>query len=126
MFSNIKSRLSFSFNANAGANQSQKLDFFKDEITEVVQIHQQESNEKFRIIIQQQKDMLQKLLELQTLVKNQSITSEKCVICLDKTLSVAVKPCGHVVYCHICAQKVEKICPICRREVAETLRLYFP
>ena len=52
----------------------------------------------------------------------------KCVICLDKPLLIALKPCGHVCACHKCAKKlpVHGECPICRTVITGTLKVYFP
>ena len=52
--------------------------------------------------------------------------NNKCVICLDKSLCVALRPCGHVIACFECAQKLPKECPICRKTISDTLRIYFP
>ena len=53
-------------------------------------------------------------------------SNNKCVICLDRSLSVAIRPCGHVIACFDCAQKLPNECPICRSVILDTLRVYFP
>ena len=50
----------------------------------------------------------------------------KCVICLDKSLTYAVRPCGHLIACTDCAEKLPKECPICRRNISDTLKIFFP
>ena len=40
--------------------------------------------------------------------------NKKCVICIDKDLSVALVPCGHMIACKSCAKKLPPVCPICR------------
>ena len=40
---------------------------------------------------------------------------------------VALVPCGHVCYCESCAgAAAEETCPICREEIRETLKLFYP
>ena len=39
----------------------------------------------------------------------------KCMFCLQKPLSAAWIPCGHMVSCYDCARHMEKRCPICRQ-----------
>jgi rubrerythrin len=51
---------------------------------------------------------------------------KKCVICLDKDLSVALVPCGHMFACKSCAKKMPHVCPICRSAITDTLKIYFP
>ena len=50
----------------------------------------------------------------------------KCVICLDKPFTHAVRPCGHLIACTDCAEKLSKKCPICRRTIFATLRIFLP
>ena len=52
--------------------------------------------------------------------------NEKCVICLENTLTIAMKGCGHLVSCHACASKLQKECPICRAPNIGTMKIYFP
>jgi hypothetical protein len=49
-----------------------------------------------------------------------------CVVCLDKPLTHAVRPCGHLIACTDCAEKLSKKCPICRRPIFATLRIFLP
>ena len=51
---------------------------------------------------------------------------EKCVICLDNPLEIALKACGHLVSCHDCAKRLPYECPICRSPIDGTLKIYFP
>ena len=53
-------------------------------------------------------------------------TAPNCVVCLDKPLTHAVRPCGHFIACTDCAEKLPKECPICRRTISDTLRIFFP
>ena len=57
-------------------------------------------------------------------VKTES--DNKCVICLDKPLTIAVRPCGHMISCLECVKKLSPKCPICRSTISDTLKIYFP
>lgn len=46
-----------------------------------------------------------------------------CVICLDDAAIIAVMPCGCLCYCQTCAT-VPQGCPLCRRAVHHTTRIY--
>lgn len=52
-----------------------------------------------------------------------------CVICMTNKRTHAVKECGHVSMCHICAKKqfeVNAECPICRVEMIDfPIKLFF-
>ena len=50
-------------------------------------------------------------------------SSWACRICFDSPMQVVFLPCKHFVCCDACAQKSE-MCPICRREVSRTMRVY--
>ena len=50
----------------------------------------------------------------------------KCVICLDKSSTHAVRPCGHLIACSDCAEKLSKECPICRCIISDTLKIFIP
>ena len=40
------------------------------------------------------------------------------VVCLDAPTRVKLKPCGHLVLCEACSQRVD-VCPVCREPIAE-------
>ena len=42
----------------------------------------------------------------------------ECVVCLDAPTGVKLKPCGHLVLCEACSQRVD-VCPVCREPIAE-------
>ncbi|XP_015282475.1 PREDICTED: E3 ubiquitin-protein ligase XIAP [Gekko japonicus] len=46
-----------------------------------------------------------------------------CKICMDKTISVVLIPCGHLVTCKDCAEAVEK-CPLCCTVIAKRQKIY--
>ena len=49
-----------------------------------------------------------------------------CCICLADKARQAAIPCGHLVFCDICARRPQSTCPICRRRVFSLLRVYTP
>ena len=81
-----------------------------------------------------QQNLLQNLvLDLKNCKSNQKAekieaesTDNKCVICLDKPFTHALRPCGHLIACTDCAKKLPKECPICRRTISDTLKIFFP
>merc|ERR1712051_716417 len=90
-----------------------------------------QQKEYLKDIYNRQKDDLkqQELQDDQVEIKDQAKErNTKCVICLDKPLLIALKPCGHVCACHKCAKKlpVHGECPICRTVITGTLKVYFP
>ncbi|XP_070544141.1 E3 ubiquitin-protein ligase MYLIP-like isoform X2 [Ptychodera flava] len=48
-----------------------------------------------------------------------------CQVCLDKKISCAFCPCGHMMCCETCAQECKK-CPLCRAEITYIQRVFFP
>jgi len=70
-------------------------------------------------------------LKIQHEMDQSSVTQEankskdECLVCMDKPLSVALVPCGHVCYCLECAEReTVKECPNCRSKVDEMQRIY--
>lgn len=49
---------------------------------------------------------------------------KNCKICMDAAVEVTFVPCGHLVVCQACSQGL-KMCPICRKDVDESVRTYF-
>eukprot|EP01114_Cavostelium_apophysatum_P023104 TRINITY_DN8601_c0_g1_i1.p1 TRINITY_DN8601_c0_g1~~TRINITY_DN8601_c0_g1_i1.p1 ORF type:complete len:248 (+),score=41.24 TRINITY_DN8601_c0_g1_i1:116-859(+) len=47
----------------------------------------------------------------------------KCVICLDDEATVASNRCGHCCLCPPCAKGLKK-CPICQRDIGQTILIY--
>ena len=52
-------------------------------------------------------------------------TDKKCCVCLDSAVQCAFVPCGHMVTCLNCADRVENDgCPICRSDIVMALRIF--
>ena len=47
-----------------------------------------------------------------------------CIICYKKTKNIVYHNCNHLVCCEDCANKVD-ICPICRKEIVKTQKIYY-
>ena len=51
----------------------------------------------------------------------------KCKLCLENTMTHALLPCKHMFLCQECSEKVNvqgNTCPVCRREVLGTIKIY--
>uniref|UniRef100_A0A8C4QHW7 Leucine-rich repeat and death domain-containing protein 1 n=1 Tax=Eptatretus burgeri TaxID=7764 RepID=A0A8C4QHW7_EPTBU len=60
---------------------------------------------------------------LETDISSTMLSRSECVVCLDRETELVFLPCGHVCCCMQCAGSL-CICPLCRREVQNTIRLY--
>ncbi|KAJ8535101.1 hypothetical protein ON010_g13635 [Phytophthora cinnamomi] len=52
---------------------------------------------------------------------------DECVICFDGPQEAVCVPCGHNAVCMDCAQELldtTRLCPVCRQQVREVIRLY--
>mmetsp|Transcript_103655 Transcript_103655/g.200866 ORF Transcript_103655/g.200866 Transcript_103655/m.200866 type:complete len:217 (-) Transcript_103655:65-715(-) len=67
------------------------------------------------------------LHEIETLKKTISDDKQgQCVICWEGTPCFALVPCGHIVLCQRCNGRSVEQCPVCRRKVVTSLRVYKP
>ena len=51
------------------------------------------------------------------------LSAQLCKICCSAGLSVLFEPCGHLVACQACAERVES-CPVCREPILHHLRAF--
>ncbi|GMF47963.1 unnamed protein product [Phytophthora fragariaefolia] len=54
-------------------------------------------------------------------------SNDECVICFDGPQEAVCVPCGHNAVCMDCAQELvdtTRLCPVCRQQVREVIRLY--
>jgi hypothetical protein len=49
--------------------------------------------------------------------------SNTCKVCLEKEVHAVFLPCGHLVCCMTCSEKVEK-CPLCRTNILGSVKAY--
>lgn len=55
--------------------------------------------------------------------RNITYINSECNICLDNAINCVLIPCGHLCCCYACAMP-QKICPICRVELADKVKVY--
>ncbi|XP_038075349.1 3-hydroxybutyryl-CoA dehydrogenase-like [Patiria miniata] len=56
-----------------------------------------------------------------------TVVDRDCAICMDRPRDCLLCPCHHLVTCHDCAKSLmnrRDFCPICRKEITETIRVY--
>ena len=55
----------------------------------------------------------------------QNIKNEEniCIICMSNDIEGAFDECGHMICCMSCSQNL-KICPICRKNIIKTIKIY--
>ncbi|XP_023421225.2 E3 ubiquitin-protein ligase LRSAM1 isoform X2 [Cavia porcellus] len=51
------------------------------------------------------------------------VQMSECVVCLEQEAQTVFLPCGHVCCCQQCCQPL-RTCPLCRRDIAQSLRIY--
>lgn len=92
------------------------------QVTQSLEMKQSIDQAKQRFI--QQKRLFSKYLSIVKLI-NQMNTGSTCSICLCDNVSVYFDPCGHT----CCSECVEKNktnrCPLCRKDIIQTRKLYF-
>lgn len=88
-------------------------------VQELIQL-QKESVERTERI----NEALFRLLE-STLSKQQS--ANECAVCMDNPIDIVCIPCGHLILCSSCAnriQQAEKRCPTCREPVTKFQKVW--
>ena len=137
-------------------NNSKKNEFLESKFTEIKDGMQQKIDNQNKIIEKQYGELKKECSEIKTSIKNQTRQqgilqnlvldlknsdgrseqaqeksesperSKECKICMDKDLSVALRPCGHIVVCEDCVGKLSRKCPTCRETIIGTLKIYLP
>jgi hypothetical protein len=69
---------------------------------------------------QTQSDIRHRLLKENHRLKKLS----SCKICLNEKLQIVFLPCRHLVACMVCGNSVKQ-CPICRRRILATIKVFF-
>lgn len=47
-----------------------------------------------------------------------------CVICTERPAGVCAVPCGHIFGCNQCYEEVDGLCPICRKQSTQMIRVF--
>ena len=55
--------------------------------------------------------------------KAQDANSFECVVCMDEEKTHVILPCGHYCVCAKCLATLTQ-CPVCRKEIQQTVRCY--
>lgn len=63
-------------------------------------------------------------IETETLDTETSERGIECKICLERDRDVVLYPCMHFVVCMRCSIAVNKICPVCRKEISKIIKVY--
>ena len=50
----------------------------------------------------------------------------KCIVCFENLLELAFLPCGHVCTCQKCGLELMNECPICRKKIFSSMKIFFP
>ena len=58
------------------------------------------------------------------LIEGASEDSSLCVICLDQKRTMCLVPCGHLILCEACCTPSIYHCPVCRRYVESSMKVY--
>ena len=118
---------------------------FMDEINNLTQESEGLNNENkhFRRKINAKSAEIKKLSEKNTKLCDSSVEKDKkirqlkenldnrtkCTICFDEILNIAFIPCFHLASCQKCAHQILSTtskCPICRRDVHNSTKIYIP
>jgi len=89
-----------------------------DDIDDVAQIEQIEAN-----MLDGLRALLLKKEQLREVSRSQQESRTQCIVCMDAAREVLFTPCGHVVCCEACAERVPN-CPSCRAVVCKNVRAY--
>ena len=52
-------------------------------------------------------------------------STQECPLCMDGDREIALVPCGHVLCAGCAGRHARESCPMCRQDVASTMRVYF-
>lgn len=58
-------------------------------------------------------------------LENEKLKDQKlCKICMDKELAITFLPCGHLATCEECSKSLSE-CPICRKHITNTVKVFW-
>jgi len=73
-------------------------------------------------LLQRHKTDLNRIQEFQETKKQEN---RICIVCWERERSVACVPCGHVIYCGVCAGVMLRVpCAVCRKNVTQLIRIF--
>jgi len=91
--------------------------------------------------IKHEESIKMEFIEMKKVIKNEeiekyifSVDSKKCILCVDKERDTIINPCGHIVGCYECMEKIlisrysilsQAKCPICRKNIESYLKMRY-
>lgn len=57
--------------------------------------------------------------------KDDEETLRQCVVCMDAPRDILLSPCHHLVVCTNCVENLGTECPMCRKRIRKTIRVYW-
>ena len=116
-------------------NSVMKYDIFSDvcplerriiRLTKCLTVYKDQNSKQSQKIVGLQESL--KSFEDQNLKldhRNQDLEDSRlCKICMDQEVSQLLNPCNHVVCCNNCITNLEQ-CPICRKNIENSIMIYF-
>lgn len=101
----------------------------KDQIIQLKERLLHQERQRVRDLEQNPEGALQKLvLELKEEIRCLSAQSKRalCKICHEEEVQVSFYPCKHLISCEGCVDSLpEKTCPMCRKPIQDTIKMYF-
>jgi len=79
---------------------------------DLVQQSNENSRKEYELLKKQSKSIMDQMLH-----------SKMCKVCEENFLEIVLIPCGHVCLCLACSERI-KVCPICRTQADQKLRVY--
>ena len=68
-------------------------------------------------------ERLLQYIEEKAKARTSPVAAQRCCICLKKTRTHVLVPCGHFKYCSVCVEKISS-CAICRKHIVHKVRVY--
>jgi hypothetical protein len=84
--------------------------------------HEQHKLHLQMIAEKEEKEILEKLNKLKEEV-SASQQKDECIICCENKITTVFFPCGHMICCGTCSEKIDK-CPNCRKEILMKTKVF--
>ncbi len=82
------------------------------------------SQKKFKNSHKKFKLLKQKTSEMQLQHSKDMEMYKECKICMDRKANFAIIPCGHMILCIDCKDKIKETCPVCNSEYTCIIQIY--
>ncbi|CDW74967.1 copine viii [Stylonychia lemnae] len=120
-------------NAQIKPNRPQQNYDYKYEDYQEESVHefdQTDANSRSRIPMQNnnrqsiRSHKTQEVLPKQPPLVHKPSAQDECKICFSNKNNTVLVPCGHKCVCFECSSKIKNICPICRKNVAQVVKVF--